>query len=65
VIGEPFSVGQLADYLRDVLALDPVLSDVWVTGEVVDARMLTPASAASSSVGSCCARPTFLGTGFR
>jgi exodeoxyribonuclease VII large subunit len=38
VIGEPFSVGQLADYLRDVLALDPVLSDVWVTGEVVDAR---------------------------
>ncbi len=38
MIGEPFSVGQLADYLRDVLALDPVLSDVWVTGEVVDAR---------------------------
>ena len=35
---QPLSVGQLAGYLRDVLALDPVLSDVWVTGEVVDAR---------------------------
>ncbi|MBA3415181.1 MAG: exodeoxyribonuclease VII large subunit, partial [Chloroflexia bacterium] len=35
---QPLSVGQLADYLREVLALDPILSDVWVTGEVVDAR---------------------------
>ncbi|CAA9570593.1 MAG: Exodeoxyribonuclease VII large subunit [uncultured Thermomicrobiales bacterium] len=35
---QPLSVGQLADYLHDVLALDPLLSDVWVTGEVVDAR---------------------------
>lgn len=36
--GQPLPVGQLADYLRGVLALDPVLGDAWVTGEVVDAR---------------------------
>ena len=35
---QPLTVGELADYLRDILSLDPVLSDVWVVGEVVDAR---------------------------
>src|SRR6266545_7902269 len=31
-----FRIGELVSYIRDLVALDPVLSDVWVTGEIAD-----------------------------
>jgi exodeoxyribonuclease VII large subunit len=31
-----FRIGELVTYVRDLLANDPVLSDVWVSGEIAD-----------------------------
>lgn len=39
---QPFSVSEVAAYARQVLDVDPILSDVWVTGEV--GGLSTPAS---------------------
>jgi exodeoxyribonuclease VII large subunit len=31
-----FRIGELVVYIRDLIGLDPVLSDVWVSGEIAD-----------------------------